>query len=138
MVYPLFGDERTVEEGIGVIGFSPLAAGMLTGKHDPQRPPAPETRFGRHEFSNAMYWTAEAFASLTRLKQIAAELNVELATLAIAWALHQPAITAPIVGASKPEHLDASLAATKVRLSPDVLARIDEVTRVHRRADSRV
>ncbi len=90
-----------LEEGIGVICFSPLAGGMLTGKHDPQRPPAPETRFGLHAFSNDMYWNAAAFESVAKLKAIAAELNLELATLAIAWTLHQPAITAPMVGANQ-------------------------------------
>jgi aryl-alcohol dehydrogenase (NADP+) len=130
-VFPL-----CLEEGIGIICFSPLAGGMLTGKYDAERPPAADTRFGLHEFSNEMYWNAAAFESVSKLKDIAAELNIELATLAIAWTLHQPAITAPIVGASKPEQLNASLAAVDVKLSPDVLARIDEITRAYRRGDS--
>jgi 1-deoxyxylulose-5-phosphate synthase len=130
-VFPL-----CLEEGVGVICFSPLAGGMLTGKHNSVRPPAADTRFALHEFSNQMYWHAEAFDSVEKLKAIAAELNLELATLAIAWTLQQPAITAPIVGASKPEQLDASLAAVDVKLTSDVLSRMDEITRVHRKGDS--
>jgi aryl-alcohol dehydrogenase (NADP+) len=124
------------EEGIGIICFSPLAGGLLTGKYQADQSPAADTRFGLHEFSNRMYWHAEEFASIGKLSAIAAELGIELATLAIAWTLHQPAITAPIIGASKPEQLDASLAALDVTLTPEVLARIDDATSVHRRGDA--
>ena len=121
---------------MGIICFSPLAGGLLTGKYRADQPPAADTRFGLHEFSSRMYWHADEFASLDQLSQIAAESGIELATLAIAWTLHQPAITAPIVGASKPEQLDASLAALDVKLSEEVLKRIDEITKVHRRGDA--
>jgi aryl-alcohol dehydrogenase (NADP+) len=125
-----------VEEGIGVICFSPLAGGLLTGKYDRQAAPPAGTRFGLHEFSNAMYWHNAEFDAIDQLQTIAAELSVELATLAIAWTLHQPAITAPIVGASKPSHLDASLAAVDLTLTPDVLQRIDDVTHHFRAGDA--
>jgi 1-deoxyxylulose-5-phosphate synthase len=125
-----------LEEGIGIICFSPLAGGLLSGKYDPSRPPAPDTRFGLHEFSNTLYWRDDTFDSVAKLKDIAAELGLSLPTLAIAWTLSQPAITAPIIGASKPEQLDASLAATEVELSPEILARMDEITRHHRRGDA--
>ena len=103
-----------VEEGIGVICFSPLAGGLLSGKHDPSRPPAADTRFGLHEFSNQLYWRDDAFDTIEKIRGIAAELGVSLPTLAVAWVLSQPAITAPIIGAIKPEQLDASLAAVDV------------------------
>ncbi len=125
-----------LEEGIGVIVFSPLAGGLLTGKYQENQQPPADTRFGLHEFSSNMYWHPAEFESVERLKAVAAELEVSLPTLAIAWALAQPAITAPIIGASKPEQLDDSLAAVDLKLSPDVLARIDEITRVHRRGDA--
>jgi aryl-alcohol dehydrogenase-like predicted oxidoreductase len=127
-----------LEEGIGIICFSPLAGGLLTGKYDQSQPPPADTRFGLHEFSNTMYWHDEIFDSVARLKEIAAELGISLPTLAIAWTLSQPAITAPIIGASKPEQLADSLAATDVSLSEDVLGRIDEITRRHRRGDAQL
>jgi 1-deoxyxylulose-5-phosphate synthase len=61
---------------------------------------------------------------------------MSLPTLAIAWTLSRPAITAPIIGASKPAQLDDSLAAVDVTLSADVLASLDEISRVHRRGDA--
>ncbi|MBV9324817.1 MAG: aldo/keto reductase [Chloroflexi bacterium] len=125
-----------LEEGIGVICFSPLAGGLLTGKYDQARRPDPETRFGRHDFSSEMYWHADEFDSVSQLKDIADELELTLPTLAIAWTLHQPAITAPIIGASKPEQLDALLAAADVKLSQEVLARMDGITRRHRLGDA--
>ena len=127
-----------LEEGVGIICFSPLAGGLLTGKYQADRAPEADTRFGLHEFSNRMYWHEDEFSTLAKLKQIADELGLELATLAIAWTLQQAAITAPIIGASKPEQLDASLAALDVRLTPEVLARIDEATSVHRRGDATI
>jgi aryl-alcohol dehydrogenase (NADP+) len=114
-----------VEEGIGVICFSPLAGGLLSGKHDPARPPAADTRFGLHEFSNQLYWRQDAFDTVEKAGAIAAELGMALPTLAIAWVLSQPAITAPIIGASKPKQLDASLAAVDVKLPRDVIDRLD-------------
>ena len=124
------------EEGIGIICFSPLAGGLLTGKYQSDQPPAPDTRFGLHQFSNAMYWHPAEFDSIEALKSVAREIDVSLPTLAIAWTLSRPAITAPIVGASKPEQLDDSLAAVDVTLPQDVLSRLDEITREHRRGDA--
>jgi 1-deoxyxylulose-5-phosphate synthase len=125
-----------LEEGIGVICFSPLAGGLLSGKHDPQRPPAADTRFGLHEFSNQLYWHEDAFDTVDGARGIAAELGISLPTLAIAWALSQPAITAPIIGASKPEQLDASLAAIDTTLPAEIVVRLDEISRQHRRGDA--
>jgi len=125
-----------LEEGVGIICFSPLAGGLLSGKYRPDQAPAPDTRFGLHEFSSRMYWHDAEFASIHELSAVAEELGIELATLAIAWTLHQPAITAPIIGASKPEQLDASLAALDVTFSDETLKRIDEITKVHRRGDA--
>jgi aryl-alcohol dehydrogenase-like predicted oxidoreductase len=126
------------EEGIGVICFSPLAGGLLTGKHDFTRPPAPETRFGRHEFSNRMYWHEEEFDTVREAGDIARELGMPLPTLAIAWTLAQPAITAPIVGASRPDQLDALVAAVDTPLPPEILARLDTLSRRHRQGDATI
>lgn len=125
-----------VEEGVGVICFSPLAGGILTGKYEFSRSPDPNTRFGLHEFSSRMYWHEETFATVQAASAIAAELGVPLPTLAIAWTLAQPAITAPIIGASRPEHLDAVLQAVDLALPPEILERLDAISRKHRLGDS--
>ena len=83
----------------------------------------------RHAFSNTMYWNDAAFESLEQLRGVADELGMSLPTLSLAWVLAQPAVTAPIVGASRPEHLDAAFAALDAKLSDDVLQRLDEITR---------
>ena len=125
-----------LEEGIGIICFSPLAGGLLTGKYPDQQPPD-----AGHSLRPARVLQRDVLARRGIRRRcaaatIAAELGIDLATLAIAWTLAPPAITAPIVGASKPEQLDASLAALDVKLSAEVLSRIDEITRVHRRGDA--
>jgi aryl-alcohol dehydrogenase (NADP+) len=83
-----------------------------------------------------MYWHPEIFDAVEQLKAVAAEIGVALPTLAIAWTLSQPAITAPIMGASKVEHLEPALAAAETSLSDDVLARLDEITRRFRQGDA--
>jgi aryl-alcohol dehydrogenase (NADP+) len=125
-----------VEEGIGMIVFSPLAGGLLSGKYDRAQPPAPESRFGRHAFSSTMYWHDAAFESVEQLRGVADELGISLPTLSLAWVLAQPAVTAPIVGASRPEHLDDALAALDTVLTPEVLERLDTITRGHRKGDA--
>jgi aryl-alcohol dehydrogenase-like predicted oxidoreductase len=67
---------------------------------------------------------------------IAREASLPLATLAVAWVLHQPAVSAPIVGASRPAQLDDTLAAVDVSLDDDLIARLDELTAVYRRGDA--
>jgi aryl-alcohol dehydrogenase (NADP+) len=124
------------EEGIGVICFSPMAGGLLSGKHERTRPPAAGTRFATHPLSNVMYWQDEVFDAVEELKTVAAESGVPLPTLAIAWVMAQPAVTAPIVGASQAEHLETSLAAADTKLSADLLRRLDEITVRFRRGDA--
>src|SRR5215469_8225109 len=119
------------EEGIGVIPYNPLAGGLLTGKHT--QGPAPEgTRFtlgtagARYQ---ERYWHAAEFETVAQLKGVAAEAGMSMATMAVSWVLANPAITAPIVGASKPEQLADSLAAAERGALPaDLKAKLDEIT----------
>ena len=67
---------------------------------------------------------------------MAREAGLKPATLAVAWVLHQPAVTAPILGASRPDQLDDTLAAADVKLEAGVLSRLDELTRDFRRGDA--
>jgi 1-deoxyxylulose-5-phosphate synthase len=126
------------EEGIGVIPYNPLAGGMLTGKHQPG--PAPEgTRF---TLGNAgaryqeRYWHDREFASVEALKGVAAEAGTSLATMAVQWVLANKAITAPIVGASKPEQLADSLAAAETPMAADLKTKLDDLTHEWRAVDA--
>jgi aryl-alcohol dehydrogenase-like predicted oxidoreductase len=130
-----------LEEGLGFIPFSPLAGGMLTGKHVRGTTPDRATRFSFSgtplgDINRDRYWNDRNFDAVEALGTLAAHAGLELATLAIAWSLSHPAVTAPIVGASRPEQLDAPIAAVDVTLDADLLARIDEVTRHFRWGES--
>jgi aryl-alcohol dehydrogenase (NADP+) len=126
------------EEGIAVIPYNPLAGGFLTGKHAPG--PAPEgTRFtlGRAgAMYQARYWHDRQFEAVEALRRLAAEAGVSLATLAVGWVLANPAVTSPIIGASKPEQLADSLAAAGTPLPGDLKTRLDELTLEWRAVDA--
>jgi aryl-alcohol dehydrogenase (NADP+) len=126
------------EQGIGVIPYNPLAGGLLTGKH--AQGPAPEgTRFtlgtagARYQ---ERYWHDAEFETVERLKGVAAEAGLNMATMAVSWVLANPAITAPIVGASKPEQLADSLAAAEKPLPADLKAKLDDLTHAWRALDA--
>jgi aryl-alcohol dehydrogenase (NADP+) len=126
------------EEGLAVIPYNPLAGGLLTGKHKPGAP-TPGTRFTlgtAAERYQERYWNEQAFATVETLKTIAKDGDVPLTTLAVAWVLANPAITAPIIGASRPEQLAEVLAAIDVRLEPGLKQRLDDVTATYRRGDA--
>ena len=120
------------EEGIGVIPFNPIAGGMLTGKYDRSQPPAEGTRFayaGRvGELYRGRYWHDQVFSVVEALEQIASRAGISLTTLAVAWVLANPTITSPIIGASRPEQLDQTLAALDLSLDASVLAALDKAT----------
>ncbi len=128
------------EEGIGVIPYNPIAGGMLSGKHDRSKEPATGTRFGYQNYAGVMYrqryWQDHVFDTVQALQGVAAEAGLPLPTLAVAWVLSNPAITSPIVGASRPQQLDATLAAVETRLDEATLTKLDEITREFRRGDS--
>jgi aryl-alcohol dehydrogenase (NADP+) len=128
-----------LDEGVGLIPYNPLAGGMLSGKHGRGLAPAEGTRFTIHG-AGAMYqeryWHEREFDAVDAFQQIAKEAGLKPATLAVAWVLHQPAVTAPILGASRPDQLDDTLAAAEVNLDDDLIRKLDELTREFRRGDA--
>jgi len=82
------------------------------------------------------YWHDREFEAVAAFAQIAEDAGVKPATLAVAWVMHNPAITAPIIGASRPDQLDDTLAAAEVSLEAGVVRRLDELTRDFRRGDA--
>ena len=128
-----------LEEGVGVIPYNPIAGGMLSGKYDRTKPPVEGSRFTLGSAAGTYqdrYWHEHVFDTVDELTGIAAEAGIPLATLAVAWTLRNPAITAPIVGASSAAQLDATLAAADVVLDADVVARLDACTAAYRRGDA--
>ena len=127
------------EEGVAVIAYNPLAGGLLTGKHRMEGGPPQGTRFtlgNAGAMYTARYWHERQFETVEALRQVAAEAGMNLATLAVAWVMANPAITCPIIGASRPEQLADSLAALEKPLPADLKARLDEITEPWRLVES--
>jgi 1-deoxyxylulose-5-phosphate synthase len=128
------------EEQIAVIPYNPLAGGLLTGKHDNKAPPAEGTRFTLGSAARRYterYWNEREFDTIEALRPIAKEAGMSMATMAVAWVLSNAAITAPIIGASRPEQLADSLAAAeKGTLPADLKSRLDDLTHGWRAVDA--
>jgi aryl-alcohol dehydrogenase-like predicted oxidoreductase len=114
-----------LDQGVGVIPWSPLARGFLTGT----RTRSGERRTTRAEtdrFTDSLYGRPEDFDVADRVAEVAAERGVPPAQLALAWLLHRPGVTAPIVGATKLEHLEDALAAAELDMSAEDMLRLEE------------
>ncbi len=110
-------------EGMGVISYSPLGGGLLTGKYGTSSRPdsgrlVENERYADRYAKTSDYETAEAFTAL------AAEVGHSPASLAVAWVMANPAVTAPIIGARNLEQLDSSLAALDIDMTPELYDRI--------------
>jgi 1-deoxyxylulose-5-phosphate synthase len=110
------------DQGLGVIAYNPLAGGFLTGKYRSLGKPVPGTRFtlGKTgDLYRERYWQQAQLEAVERLRRFLEPRGKSLVQVAIAWVLAQPGITAAIVGASRPEQLDESLAAVNVTLDAE-------------------
>jgi aryl-alcohol dehydrogenase-like predicted oxidoreductase len=128
------------EEGIAVIPYNPLAGGLLAGKHDRAAPPPEGSRFtlGRAGVMyQARYWHEREFEAIEALRGLAAEAGMSMARMAVGWVLSNPAITSPIIGASRPEQLADNLAAGEAGPLPaDLKAKLDDLTHGFRAIDA--
>nr|WP_284502920.1 aldo/keto reductase [Caballeronia sp. AZ10_KS36] len=128
------------EEGLAVIPYNPLAGGLLTGKHKHGAAPS-EGRFtatvGKAgEMYQERYWHEREFQTIEKLKEIVAPTGRSLASTSLAWVLENPAVTSAIIGASRPEQLDDTLAAVDQPLDPDIKAKLDDATVEYRWGDA--
>jgi len=127
------------EEGVAVIPYNPLAGGLLTGKHRREGGPSPGTRFTLGSVADRYqerYWHERAFATLDALAPLVAQSGLSLTAVALAWVASHPAVTAPIVGASRPEQLVESLRAFDTALDPELKKKLDELTVQYRLGDA--
>jgi aryl-alcohol dehydrogenase-like predicted oxidoreductase len=108
-------------EGTGVIPYSPLAAGFLTGKYRKGQPLPESQRAGRAK----SYMTGQGFAVIGALDAVAQAHGTAVAAVALAWELTRPAIAAPIIGANAPAQLADLLPASDLRLTADEIASLD-------------
>jgi 1-deoxyxylulose-5-phosphate synthase len=111
-----------LETGVGVLPWSPLARGRLTRDWD-----ATTARSGSDEFGKTLFSQAEEADRriVDAVARIAADRGVSRAQVALAWVLAQPAVTAPIVGATKPEHLDDAIDAERLELTDDEVEQLE-------------
>jgi aryl-alcohol dehydrogenase-like predicted oxidoreductase len=128
------------EEGLAVIPYNPLAGGLLTGKHKHGAAPS-EGRFtatvGKAgEMYQERYWHEREFQTIEKLREIVAPTGRSLASTSLAWVLENPAVTSAIIGASRPEQLDDTLAAVDQPLDPDIKAKLDDATVEYRWGDA--
>lgn len=110
------------EEGLGVIAYNPLAGGFLTGRYKPGQEVETGTRFSLHQAGKLYqnrYWKEAQFEVVEQLRQFFDARQRSLAQVALAWVLPQPVITSAILGASRPEQLHETLAATELQLTPE-------------------
>ena len=118
------------DEGLGLLPWSPLARGFLAGNRT-AKGEGDTSRAKTDDFAHKLYYQESDFAVVDRVAEVAANRGVPNAQVALAWVLAQPGVTAPIIGASKPHHLDDALAAAELKLDADELRALEEPYRPH-------
>jgi aryl-alcohol dehydrogenase (NADP+) len=127
------------EEGLAVMPYNPLAGGLLTGKHKRSAPPPQGSRFTlgtAGSMYSERYWKDREFDAVEAVVKLAAENGIEVTTLAVAWVLANPAVTTPIVGASKASQIKANAAAVELKLDPALKEKLDQLTHEFRMGDA--
>lgn len=112
--------------GIGQVVFSPLAQGLLTGKYRSATDFPPDSRAAKVEGMRKNI-TEERIDKVRRLSELAAELGITVAQLALAWTLRQPVVASALIGASRPEQVEENVKASGIVLSQETLDRIEEI-----------
>jgi aryl-alcohol dehydrogenase-like predicted oxidoreductase len=114
-----------IDQGVGVIPWSPLARGLLAGNRTREGEKL-TTRAQTDAFGDSLYTPEVDFDVVDRVVEVASQRGVSAAQVALAWLLHKPGVTAPIVGATKLPHLEDAIAAEQLSLSEDEIARLEE------------
>lgn len=120
-----------IDEGVGVIPWSPLARGFLAGNRGRDKQGGTTERAKTDDYAHRMYYSGSDFDVVERVVEIAGKRGVAPAQIALAWILHKPGVTAPIVGASKMEQLEQAIAAVEIALSDDEMKMLEEPYRPH-------
>jgi len=127
-------DERELlpfcqDKGIGVIPFSPLARGVLARK--PTKDQNNTLRYQSDALAKSRYAQEDNLTTVERSSELADARGLPMAQVALAWMLSKPVVTAPIIGATKPHHLDDAIAAISIQLTPDEIQHLEEPYRPH-------
>ncbi len=119
-----------IDQGLGVIPWSPLARGFLAGNRTRDKS-GETTRSKSDRFAHSMYYQDTDFETLDRVMELAKGRGVSPAQIALAWMLHKPGITSPIIGASKMYQLEEAVAALDIQLSAEDMAYLEAPYRPH-------
>ncbi len=120
-----------LDQGVAVIPWSPLARGFLTGNRRAAADKGDTTRAKSDQFAHGMYFQPGDFDVVDRVTELAKERGVSNASIALAWLLQQRAVTSPIIGATKPNHLADAIKALDLKLTPEEMKRLEEPYRPH-------
>jgi len=113
------------EHGMGLVTFSPLAYGVLSGKYDDGFPEG--SRLDRHEWLRGKYDTDDVLNRVKAMKRLADSLNCTRAQLALAWLLHRPGVSSVITGATRLEQFQENLGALSIHLNNDINNKLEEL-----------
>lgn len=120
-----------IDQGVGIIPWSPLARGFLTGNR-PRETKGETLRAQTDTYAHNMYYRDNDYEVVNRLIEVAERRpEAKPAQLALAWLLHRPGLTAPIIGASKMSHLEDALGAVELKLSAEEMELLEEAYRPH-------
>jgi aryl-alcohol dehydrogenase-like predicted oxidoreductase len=119
-------------EGIGLIPWSPMARGFLAGNRRADGQTGETERAKSDDFAREMYFQPDDFTVAARVQEVAERLGRKPAQVALAWVAGRPGVTAPIIGATKPGHLEDAIGAIELALEPADVAALEEPYRPHR------
>lgn len=119
-----------LEQGVGLIPWSPLARGFLAGNRTPDKL-GETTRSKNDPFAEELYFRDSDFKIVDRVRELANKRGVKPMQIALAWNLHKPGVAAPIIGATKMHHLDEAIAALEVKLSSEDIHFLEELYQPH-------
>lgn len=120
-----------LDQGIGVLPWSPLARGFLTGNRKRDEKEGATTRAKSDDFAHRLYYQPQDYDVVDRVVELAEQRSVKPAQIALAWLLHKPGITSPIIGATKMYQLEEAVEALDVELSAEDCAYLEEPYRPH-------
>jgi aryl-alcohol dehydrogenase-like predicted oxidoreductase len=116
------------EQGLGILPWSPLAGGFLTGKYRKGAQPPEGSRLHRWKERYDRFDTDRNWRILDAVDQVAAEVEATAAQVSLSWLLHQPTVTSVIFGARSVQQLDDNLKAAELKLSAEQMAKLDEAS----------
>jgi aryl-alcohol dehydrogenase-like predicted oxidoreductase len=118
-------------EGVGCLPWSPLARGLLAGARRSMGDRESTTRAKTDDFAQSLYTDPSDWEVVEALNAVARERGAQAAEVALAWLMSKPVVTAPIVGTTKPQHLDAALRATELALTDEEIQQLEAPYRPH-------